>query len=185
MSEAIPAPAAPALTLRPAEPGDAAALAELGRESFCAAFAHLYLPDDLNSFLDSAYDPQAITAEIASDDHFHCLAMEGGRLLGFCKMRHPGGYPGHSDAANPITLSQLYTRPEMTGRGLGAVLMDWAIGESRARGCDAIQLSVWSGNHGAQKFYARYGFAKIADIDFWVGSQRDDEYLFELRLLRD
>ena len=32
------------------------------------------------------------------------------------------------------------------------------------------------------RFYARYGFEKIADIDFCVGSHRDDEFLLELRL---
>jgi ribosomal protein S18 acetylase RimI-like enzyme len=60
--------------------------------------------------------------------------------------------------------------------------MDWALGEAHRRGCDAIQLSVWSGNDGAQRFYERYGFRKIADIDFWVGRHRDDEFLYELRL---
>ena len=60
--------------------------------------------------------------------------------------------------------------------------MRWALDEARAWGADAIQLSVYSENHGAQKFYRRYGFDKVADIDFWVGNHRDDEFLFELRL---
>ena len=30
--------------------------------------------------------------------------------------------------------------------------------------------------------YQRYGFGKIADIGFWVGEQRDAEFLYELRL---
>ncbi|MEC8178679.1 MAG: GNAT family N-acetyltransferase, partial [Pseudomonadota bacterium] len=65
---------------------------------------------------------------------------------------------------------------------IGAALMDWAMAEARERGHDAVQLSVWSENFGAQRFYQRYGFAKIADIDFWVGNHRDDEFLYELRL---
>ena len=60
--------------------------------------------------------------------------------------------------------------------------MDWALGEARALDADAVQLSVWAENHAAQRFYARYGFGKIADIDFYVGSHRDEEFLFELRL---
>ena len=60
--------------------------------------------------------------------------------------------------------------------------MDWAVEESIARGHDAIQLSVWSENFGGQRFYQRYGFAKIADIDFLVGEQVDDEFLYEKRL---
>ena len=65
-----------------------------------------------------------------------------------------------------------------SGGGIGAALMDWALAEARTFGADEIQLSVWSGNEGAQRFYQRYGFEKVADIDFWVGQQRDDEFLF-------
>src|SRR3546814_18602794 len=42
--------------LRPAVAADAPALAQLGRESFCAAFGHLYRADDLGPFLHEAFD---------------------------------------------------------------------------------------------------------------------------------
>jgi len=180
------------MILRPATLEDTAALAELGRESFCAAFEHLYRPEDLHAFLAQAYSQEAVAGEIADDCCIHRLAWsdageDGGengsaRLLGYVKLRHPSWYTEHSDAADPIALGQLYTQPDLTGRGIGAALMDWALAEARGRGHDAIQLSVWSGNFGAQKFYQRYGFAKIADIGFWVGEQRDDELLYEKRL---
>jgi len=60
--------------------------------------------------------------------------------------------------------------------------MDWVLEEARARGFEDVILSVWSGNFGAQRFYARYGFEKIADTFFMVGNQRDEEYLMGLRL---
>ena len=85
-------------------------------------------------------------------------------------------------ARQTIELKQLYTDPARTGEGIGAALMDWALAEAATRGADEMQLSVWSGNDGAQRFYARYGFAKVADVHFWVGAQRDDEFLFS-RLL--
>ena len=167
---------------RPATPDDAPALARLGRDSFCAAFAHLYKPEDLNPFLEQVYSEKAVAEEIADPAIIHRLAADGTALAGYCKMREPSWYADHSDAARPIALGQLDTDPDRTGQGIGAVLMDWAIDEARTRGCDAIQLSVWSENHGAQRFYQRHGFTKIADIDFWVGNHRDDELLYELRL---
>lgn len=172
----------PDFRLRPARPSDTDALATLGRESFCAAFAHLYKPEDLDGFLATAYSLETIKREIADPQFVHRLADDGTRLLGYCKLQHGSHYSEHSDAKHPIALNQLYTQPDVTGRGVGASLMDWAIDEAHNRGCDAIQLSVWSGNFGAQRFYRRYGFAKIADIHFWVGSQCDEEFLFELRL---
>ncbi len=170
------------MILRPASLADASVLAALGRDSFCDKFAHLYDPADLAAFLREAYGVEVVAAEIAGAEWVHRLADDGGALAGFCKLRDPSGYAEHSDALRPIALAQLYTAPGRTGQGIGAALMDWAMSEARQRGCDAIQLSVWSGNVGAQRFYARYGFQKIADIDFWVGSHRDDEFLYELRL---
>lgn len=169
------------MILRPATPEDTAALATLGRESFCAAFEYLYRPENLAAFLTETYSEEAVAEEIADDRCIHCLADDGDRLLGFVKLRAPSWYAEFSDAPNPIALGQLYTQPDLTGQGIGAALMDWAMAESRARGHDAIQLSVWSENYRAQAFYQRYGFAKIADIGFWVGEQRDEEFLFETR----
>lgn len=170
------------MILRPASLDDVSALAKLGRDSFCAAFEHLYRAEDLDRFLEQAYSERAVGEEVAGPECIHRLAEDDDGLAGYCKLRAPSSYAEHSDAANPIALGQLYTAPGKTGMGIGAALMDWAFGEARERGHDAIQLSVWSENHGAQRFYQRYGFEKIADIDFWVGNHRDDEYLYEVRL---
>jgi len=171
------------MILRPASPEDVPALAALGRDSFVAAFGHLYRAEDLSAFLEKCYSEDAVTGEIADPAHRHCLAVDpDGSLAGFCKLRFPSGYAEYSDAARPIALQQLYADPARTGHGVGARLMDWALAEARGLGADAVQLSVWAENFAAQRFYARYGFGKIADIDFYVGSHRDDEFLFELRL---
>jgi len=172
------------MILRPASLSDAQNLAQLGRSSFCAAFEHLYRPQDLATFLEQAYSLEAVTAEIADPAITHRLAQDhaDGPLTGFVKVKQPSGYQEHSDAANPLGLGQLYCDPARIGEGIGAALMDWALAEARTHQCGAIQLSVWSENYGAQRFYERYGFTKIADIGFWVGEQRDDEFLYELRM---
>ncbi|MFN3990484.1 MAG: GNAT family N-acetyltransferase [Erythrobacter sp.] len=172
------------MILRDALPRDAEALAELGRASFAATFGHLYDPADLGAFLEQVHAVPVVAGEIANPAIFHQLAADepGGPLTGYIKLRFPGGYPGHSDALRPLTLAQLYTAPGRSGEGIGAALMDWALAKARALGADAVQLSVWSENFGAQRFYQRYGFKHIADIDFYVGNHRDDEFLYELRL---
>ncbi|MEO0061977.1 MAG: hypothetical protein RLZZ08_537 [Pseudomonadota bacterium] len=171
-------------SLRPAVAADATAIAQLGHDSFVAAFGHLYRAEDLNAFLASAYTPEKVSGEIADPAYIHLLAVDGesGALTGFAKLSAPSCFAEHSDAARPIALHQLYCDPARTGAGIGAALMDQSLAAARSHGHNAVQLSVWAENFGAQKFYARYGFAKIADIDFWVGSHRDDEFLLELRL---
>ncbi len=170
------------MILRGARSDDAVRLAELGRSSFRAAFEHLYDPQDLDAFLAGAYSDDRVAAEIAHPRLLHQLAEDADGLAGFCKLALDSPYGAHSNAARPIALGQLYTAPGRTGEGIGAMLMAWAMAQARRRGADAVQLSVWAQNTRAQAFYARYGFNKIADIDFWVGRHRDDEFLLESRL---
>ena len=172
------------MNLRPATPGDADALAELGRASFVAAFGHLYKPEDLAAFLAEYRTPDKFRAHLADPPTLVEVAEVEGKLGAYCLIVRGQHFDEQDEPRpeRPVFISQLYCAPGMTGHGLGAALIEWAIGEGRAWGADAIQLSVFSGNFGAQRFYHRYGFAHVADIDFWVGNQRDHEFLYEPRL---
>jgi len=168
--------------LRPAILEDAPALAGLAADAFVAAFGHLYRPEDLAAFLGEHKTPAAFARALADPDKPTQLAEADGTLAGYCQLGMPSAFASKSEAIRPVEIKQLYCDPALTGRGVGAMLMNWALGRTHDLGCDAVQLSVYSENYGAQRFYARYGFAKIADIDFWVGNQRDAEFLLELRL---
>ena len=164
--------------LRPALPGDAAALARLARDSFVAAFGHMYRPEDLAAFIAQTKTEEVIGRTIANPRTRYRLVERDGALIGYCNLGLDCGWPEHTRGSHTIELKQLYIAAGATGGGIGAALMDWALAEARAEGADEVQLSVWSGNTAAQRFYHRHGFAKVADIHFWVGEQRDDEFLF-------
>ena len=166
------------LLLRPALPADAPALAALGRDSFVAKFGTMYRPEDLAVFLAQMHSDVVVSREIANPQARYCLVERDGALAAYCKLGLACGWPEHARGSHAIELKQLYTAAGATGGGIGSALMDWVLAEARAVGADEIQLSVFSGNTDAQRFYHRYGFAKVADIHFWVGEQRDDEFLF-------
>ncbi|HKX78366.1 MAG TPA: GNAT family N-acetyltransferase [Novosphingobium sp.] len=168
--------------LRPPAIADVPALAALGRDSFVAKFASLYRPEDLACFLEETHSEAAVAAQLADPDRLYCLAERDGRLAGYCKLALVPDFPEHARGKRPIELKQLYTAPDATGGGIGGALMEWALDAARSHGADEIQLSVWSRNHAAQRFYARHGFAKVADVFFRVGEQLDEEFLFSVLL---
>ena len=129
------------MILRPALLEDAPQLARLGRDSFCAKFAHLYDREDLEAFLEQVYSEEGVAGEIADPKLTHQLAVDedSGALLGFIKLKDPSGYAAYSDAQKPIALQQLYTHPDRTGAGVGAALMDWVLDLARSHDKDAIQ----------------------------------------------
>jgi ribosomal protein S18 acetylase RimI-like enzyme len=170
------------ILLRRATADDAPALAALAQEAFTTAFAHLYRPEDLNHFLTTERSTENYREKLTDPDQRTELAFVDGRLAAYCIVAWGVEYDERPEPrpAKPMYLNQLYCAGGMTGLGLGATLMDWALAQARDGGADAIQLSVYSENFGAQRFYARYGFEKVADIGYWVGEQRDDEFLYEV-----
>ena len=176
------------MILRPATPADTAALAALGRAAFVAKFGHLYSAENLSRFLDESHSTATVAREIADPGMVVHVAEHAGVLVGMCKLKLVSTLKDqatehqHAPAVRPLEIKQLYTAPDRTGMGIGKALMDWAMDFARSHGADEVQLSVWSENHDAQRFYARYGFTRTADIAFWVGDHRDDEFLFARRL---
>jgi len=166
------------LILRPATPADLPALSRLGIDSFVSKFGYLYRAEDLYQFLDDTYSEAVLAAELANPLRLYCLAERDGRLVGYCKLGLACGWPDHARGRHTLELKQLYTAPDATAGGIGRALMDWAMAEFTARGADEVQISVWSENFGAHRFYQRYGFEKVADTTFAVGSHIDEEYLF-------
>ena len=169
--------------LRLATPADALALAELGRRAVSAKFQSLYKPEDFAAFMEKTHSDAALVRELADPGMRIGVIEQGGALAAFCKLVIASTLPHQfSDARAPLELKQLYTDPAQIGGGMGARLLEWAVEQARGLGSDEVQLTAYSENHDAQRFYHRHGFAKIADIEFWVGNHRDPEFLYARKL---
>lgn len=166
------------MTLRLATSADVAALSDLGRRAFIAKFGHLYGAENLVQFLEDAHSEATVIAQLAHPEMQIAVIEESGKLASFCKIVRTSTLPSHTAAKAPMELKQLYTDPDLIGRGHGARLMDWALAEARQWKADEMQLSVYAHNPEAQRFYRRYGLVKVADITFAVGDHIDPEFMF-------
>lgn len=163
------------IEIRRAGPADAERLAKLGAETFSDTFAHLYPPRDLADFLAEAHTPRRYAAWAVDPAYGLWIAERNGEDVGYalagpCHLPHPEVTPGCGE------LWRIYVRKAMQGSGLGARLLarslDWLAAPGRR-----LWIGVWSGNHGAQRLYARHGFEKVGEYEFPVGRTRDHEFI--------
>ncbi|EYF05676.1 GNAT family N-acetyltransferase [Chondromyces apiculatus] len=57
-------------------------------------------------------------------------------------------------------IENVIVEPELRSRGVGEVMMRWAIDEARRRGCFRVQLTTNKVRKRAHQFYERLGFTK-------------------------
>lgn len=166
------------MTLRLAVPADVPAIADLGRRAFVTKFGHLYSAANLARFLDESHGLAKVDKELADPAMMVAVIEHDSKLASFCKIIRTSTLPRRTAATAPMELKQLYTDPDLIGRGAGARLMDWALAQARDWGADEMQLSVYADNPQAQAFYRKFGLEKVADIEFWVGDHCDPEFMF-------
>ena len=168
------------LPIRPALPQDVPALAALKlatfRETFLDGFGIPYPPDDLAQFEAECYSEARVAAELADPSHHSWVVEQDGQLIAYahigpCKLPHADVQPQDNE------LYQLYLLGSAQGAGLGKLLMDHVLAFMDGRKVP-IWLGVWSGNLRAQTLYHRYGFEKVGEYQFRVGTWLDDELIF-------
>lgn len=153
-----------ALQIRPAEPDDSYALAQIGLAAWLAGIAPLL--EDLQeeelltieqlfqSFL-SAHFSKDTTASDAPQtgcaSYLNCADL-GGQLVGF--------YALQTSLGNRAYLSDLWVAPQWHGQGIATPLVQDALQKCRLHRQTGLELKVLADNKRALAFYEKNGFCE-------------------------
>lgn len=166
-------------TIRPATSDDAPALAELGAATFVETFGHLYPPEDLQGFLTKTHTPDSWHRLLIDPQRAAWIAEHtDGHKIGFVCVG-PCKLPVQDLETAAGEIHQLYVLSGFQNLRLGSRFMDIALQWFVSQGRSPLYIGVWSENYGAQRFYARYGFAKVGEYGFPVGSTVDHEFILK------
>jgi ribosomal protein S18 acetylase RimI-like enzyme len=165
---------------------DALLLADLGARLFADAFGAMNDPDDLRVFLADTYSPDRQLAELRDPSRAVWIAESRGEALGYAMLRRDSRSPC-VDARRPAEVQRIYADRSWHGRGLGKALLDACVEQARVWACDVVWLGVWERNPRAIAFYEKWGFRRVGEQRFLVGtdSQRDQVMALRLADLRD
>ena len=162
--------------IRRATPADAERVAALACRNFTETFGHLYPPEDLDHFLRTNYIAETQRAALEDPRQAIWLLEDGGEAIGHiyvgpCKLPHADVRDGDGE------IKRLYILARAHNGGWCAKLMQVAMDWLLADGPRTLWVGVWSENFGAQRFYQRYGFAKVGEYLFPVGQTNDHEFI--------
>ncbi len=166
------------LVYRPFELSDIDSLTALSRTTFSEKFGHLYKPENLASFLSDNHSEKFyrnVHSEPSND--LWVAQMPEGDIIGYT-LASALTLPAVNPPQNSKELKRLYISSLHHGKGIGQKLLDIVLGLPNIQNAEAIYLSVYSENFGAQRFYKRNGFSHVGEFYFQVGTDRDREFLY-------
>jgi ribosomal protein S18 acetylase RimI-like enzyme len=169
------------LTIRPATPADAAALAAFGARTFRETFEPDNRADDVAAYVDAAYSVARQRTEIAHLGWTTLMAESSTDLVAFAQTRE-GDAPDEVSGPAPIELLRFYVDRDWHGRGVAHPLMAAVFAAARARGARTLWLGVWERNARAIAFYHKQGFRDVGSHEFVLGTDHQIDRLMARRL---
>jgi GNAT superfamily N-acetyltransferase len=106
------------------------------------------------------------TALLASADNLVLLARDGDEVAGHLVGRCRG--PGSVHPIRVAELESIHVYPAHRNRGAGEQLITAFLAWAAERGAQRATVTAYAANDGAQRFYARHGFALksvVLDLD--------------------
>ncbi|MEY9107061.1 ribosomal protein S18 acetylase RimI-like enzyme [Bradyrhizobium yuanmingense] len=141
---------AEAVSIRPARREDVVAIVAMLADDHLGR-ARERVEDPLPS---SYYDA---FARIARDPNLTLVVAESeGRVLGCLQLAILPGLS--SQGGSRGLLEDVRVATECRSRGIGEQLVQWAVTEAKARGCNLVELLTHQTRVDAQRFYKRLGF---------------------------
>lgn len=164
------------VTIRSGAVADAEALAAIGRRMFAVAHADAFLADDLEVVLQRDWDVSVLEQELSGGLMRFFVAEVGGAPVGLTALR-PREVP---NSVRPgVELCRVYLDSAHFGTGIGAALLDAAVGAADAAGDGLLWLIAWEHNDRAIPMYRKRGFIETARYPYTVGSSAPTAVLME------
>jgi len=187
------------VTIRPARPGDVAALHALAALTFPLACPMTTTEEAKRAFIAEHLSESAFAAAISDPLRALVVAEEAGspdldngipgassRLAAYSLL--VAGEPSDVDAARAVRtrptleLSKLYAHPDAHGTGVAAALVDSCLDIARAAHAASVWLGVNVHNVRANRFYEKHGFAIVGEKRFALGEVREEDWVRERML---
>lgn len=147
--------------IRACQETDLPVLAELARHIWHQHYPGIISAEQIEYMLAQRYALPVLQQQLSTANHWLDGLWLGEQMIGFAN------YLLEADTRE-MKLDKLYLHPDLHGRGLGSLLLEYVSARARQQGCECLVLAVNKRNQKAINAYQRNGFevrsATIQDI---------------------
>ncbi len=169
------------LTLHHCSIADLDQLLLISRETFTDAFAAQNNPEDFEHYLNSALTKEKIACEL---DHPHTsfyFVKNSKETVGYFKINDAKAQTDIRDNMS-FELERIYVLTKHQGHGIGEWTIKKVIHLAQEAKKEYIWLGVWEENIRAIRFYENKGFVKFGRHPYYIGKDKQMDWLMKLDL---
>ena len=156
-------------------------LVSISIETFTASFYHLNDPTYFNQYLAKAFSHDTLLAELASNLSVFYFLITDDQVIGYYKL-NIGLDPNYGVNPSHAELQRIYLRTSHQGHGYGKIMVQHATDLMTVAQIKTIWLGVWEHNPAAIRFYLSLGFEKISEHIFWMGDDKQTDWIMHKKL---
>lgn len=151
-------------------------LQEVGRETFNETFKDQNSPENMQAYLEKAFNLEQLEKELSDISSEFYLAYANEEIAGYLKL-NTGDAQTETMGSDSLEIERIYIRQTFHQQGLGKVLINKAAEIAIERNKGKIWLGVWEINEGAIAFYKKMGFVQTGTHSFYMGDEEQKDLI--------
>jgi GNAT superfamily N-acetyltransferase len=132
-------------TIRAATADDVAAIQDVARQSWAAAYEDVLDDEVVNAMLEGGYSEESLSSQISSAESGLFVATADGDVVGYGSAEPTAAGEGEVS---------VYVSPDHWGEGVGSALLERAIDHLATQGVERVRDSVLAQNEVGNAFYS-------------------------------
>jgi len=153
----------------------------ISKKTFVDAFEKDNDPEDFKNYIEKAFSRQTLVSEFKnSNSHFYFVYSKG-NLVGYFKLNE-GEAQNETLTESSLELERIYVISEYQSKGFGKHILNFIIHLVKYWNVHILWLGVWQKNKKAIAFYERYGFVKFGTHPYYIGNDKQTDWLMKLKL---
>jgi GNAT superfamily N-acetyltransferase len=156
-------------------------LISISKTTFSNAFKDQNNPEDFATYLNKAFSKETLSREVSHPHTSFYFVKQGDTIVGYFKLND---YKAQTDVRdkNTLELERIYVVQHYQGKGVGAWMLEQAKRLAKKEKKHYLWLGVWEKNTSAIQFYEAHGFAKFDMHPYYIGQDKQMDWLMRLDL---
>jgi len=168
-------------TIRKCTVDDLPILRNIAEQTYDETFRPFNTPENMEAYLTSAFEISKVQKELMDKSSSFYFLMVENELAGYLKVNDCEAQTEINDP-QALEIERIYILKNFHSKGLGRLLLDYAMQLARELNKSYVWLGVWEKNEKAVAFYERNGFYRVSQHSFFMGDDEQIDYIMRKEL---